>query len=202
MDKFEKLIPLVNAVVTVKIPNFTITDAIREAVRKFCKATGILEEEVRLNLTAEKFKYDITLDGFDVVPVDVTEVRDVNGLLTPVKKITKSFVSGEPRRYSCPTSQTITFDPIPRESKTVMLTVAVCPSVDAKEVGGGIIDTYAELLRHGTLSVLLNQHGYAWTDPAAAQYNESVFQEGINDTRIDLENGFTDQEEFATGDKW
>lgn len=202
MSEFKSLVPMVKSVITATIPIFTVTDAIRESVRKFCAETLLLEETVYVTVEKDTNKTDFyTSEG---IAVEITEAV-IDGELTPLTAVDRKTYStgqGKPTGYSSRKTGSLTVYPTPDQDYELVLTVAIKPYSDATKLDNEMLDEYAEIIRDGAIAVLYAQAGNAWHNPNAAMQYEHQFEAAIHQLRIDLDTGLSGAETVAYGDKW
>ena len=188
MASFELIHPMIRAVIPASIPKFTMTDAVREAARTFCTDTALAQEQHTITTEVGVKSYSL------VIPDE--SISNVVVLSAEVDE--KPYTD----RYFCPNTETILFEPVPRDIEDIVLTIAVKPSLSANDLGYSIIEEYAEVLRDGALSVLYSQAGSEWFEPNAANLYKARFESSINDIIVRRSDGFTSGHETATGGFW
>jgi len=191
MAKFEELHTLVSAYAP-NVPDFVAGNAIREAARQFfrkthsyivCTPVGLSEGE---NIgVVEPYEADIEILA--------TLSIELDGEPITVKTALPHYVnqSGKPRYYIGDTKDQVMFYPTADKPYDMVARIAVRPSFTATELDDELVSENEEALRYGALMILKSQVATEWFSPEEISYYKNLFDQQINQKRIDALKRFT-----------
>ena len=80
---------------------------------------------------------------------------------------------------------------LPKDSVTLTLRMAYCPTRDSTSAPSFLFEDYAEVIAAGAVSRLLSQPGQTYSDPKSAQSYANAFQAGWRDAALSTRKSFT-----------
>lgn len=181
MAKFTELHTLVSAYAP-NVPDFVAGNAIREAARRFFRATRAYTVSIDIPFCAGLALAEIDLfdDAIEVVStlkVDTLEKIDHDKDTT---------TTGTPRYFTGEDRRNIKVYPIPNADLVLCATIAVRPTFTATELPDEVVSENEEALRYGALEILKAQVATEWHSPEEIRYYGNLFTQQINQKRIDI----------------
>jgi hypothetical protein len=181
MAKFEELHSLVSAYAP-NVPNFVAGNAIREAARRFFRATRAYTVQVDVPFLAGLAIGEIDLFNDSIEVISTLSVTT----LKKVEQTSDSIATGTPRHFTGEDKLNIRVYPIPDQDIMLTAIVAVRPTFKATELDDAIVSENEEALRYGALEILKAQVATEWHSPEEIQYYGNLFTQQINQKRIDI----------------
>lgn len=186
MAKFEALHTLISAYAP-NVPDFVAGNAIREAARRFFRATRAYTVEVDVPLCAglaigEVDLFDDSLEVVSTLRVNIGE----NKPLDKKSEVPISDITGTPRHFTGEDRLNIKVYPTPDVDVLLTAVVSVRPVFNATELDDAVVSENEEALRYGALQILKSQPATEWHSPEEIQYYGNLFTQQINQKRIDI----------------
>lgn len=132
--------------------------------------------------------------GMRVVAVTAVQAGGV-----PLDPVTHDAVStseggvaqtGSPIGYYMPTPETVTLDPLPNASVSLVLTVACTPTRASTGVESWVYQRHLEEIASGALARLLAQPMQPWSNPDLASFHLNRFENAVSRLRISAMKSF------------
>ena len=178
------------------VPKFVARQAIVKAAQQFCTQTLVWQEdysevvvhpgkfiEAPVPPYANVLKYmQVFYDGKELVAVS----RDSLG----ASGIDYRALEGQPRYYYQASLNTIRLVPEPEEHGVVRMTVALAPTLEAKELPDDLIQRFWPALVNGALADIKQTQGQSYSDPQAAVVYLQLFAQGVREAKNEAARSF------------
>lgn len=187
-------------------PKTQVRRAVLLACRELCRESGIWRETLDpISTFAGIPEYDVITPTSAARPLFVTGGRHGVVPLAPATEeklvsmlgpgwgnLTDDFAS----HFIHTAPAIIRLVPYPATSQplSLVLRVAMEPTLDAAKVGDILFDEYAEVVAAGALARLMNVRDTAWYDPNMAASHRKEFRRGINYAKSRAIRGGTNRE--------
>jgi hypothetical protein len=187
MAKFAELRSLVSAYAP-NVPDFVAGNAIREAARRFFRATRSYTVEVDVPLLAGLNIGELDLFNNSIEIVSILKVDT----LKQVERVPEATATGTPRYFIGADRLNIKVYPTPSIGVVLSAVVAVRPTFNATDLDDALVSENEEALRYGALEILKSQVATEWHSPEEIQYYGNLFTQQINQKRIDVHKRYVD----------
>jgi hypothetical protein len=184
-------------------PEIMILDAIKQAGIEFCERTKIAKEVVTITTVADEPRYALTTEEGTTPDMILVVKREDAENLDPSshEEFTDEHFdrdSGEPRYYYLDDNE-IVLGMIPSGVEDLDVTVKLRPTEEATTLPDVLANKYKRKIACGAKARLMVMAGKPWSNPAAAQFNESEFQKAIDDANLREAKGNTNKRLRVTG---
>lgn len=178
-------------------PRMVVTDAIRQAVIRFCQESLFWRhrmEPMTTVLGVREYELDFPT-GTRIVSVRALTlagrpVAEMNADDLDHRRPSWRTQKGQAGEYVFYTPNIIQFSREPAAGGQIAATLALKPSQTALRCDDLLFNEYRDAIAAGAISVLALMPGKPWTNPDVAAQKGAVFLTGIDDAKVRAIDGF------------
>lgn len=176
-------------------PSLMVRAALSDASRTFFGRSFRWTETVQLALVAGVYEYALPMDPAKLAWVGINWMAIEPGRpLDPASMLKDPIdhtVQDRPRFYSAGGDASIQLYPTPDKAYSMEVSMFVRNAREAIEIPYQFIELYGDAIAGGAVADLLNMEGYPWYNPKMRPNHLTAFETGIQQARVDREQGQT-----------